>query len=217
MDEEQDQWIRVPVGDDAARWATRVRCRRVLFVVHNVTSATRLLDVLPLFHDDLGVQLLATCTGTSAFRSGVADLFADTGLPALPWEQALATPVDLAISASFGGELPAIQGPLIALSHGIGYTKGWRQAEADADPAVYASAVRAWLAEGRTLAALVEDGLTVRAGRTDHHVVVAAEADGPTTGGTRQRPSLTPADRSTAHANGADTPRAGRRSPRTGS
>ncbi|MFF8502917.1 hypothetical protein ACF07L_20020 [Streptomyces anulatus] len=37
MDEEQDQWIRVPVGDDAARWATRVRCRRVLFVVHNVT------------------------------------------------------------------------------------------------------------------------------------------------------------------------------------
>ncbi len=123
MDEEQDQWTRVPVGDDAARWATRGRCRRVLFVVHNVTSATRLLDVLPLFHDDLGVQLLATCTGSSAFRSGVADLFADTGLPALPWEQALATPVDLAISASFGGELPAIQGPLTALSHGIGYTK----------------------------------------------------------------------------------------------
>ncbi|WP_406141573.1 hypothetical protein OH828_05680 [Streptomyces anulatus] len=123
MDEEQDQWIRVPVGDDAARWATRVRCRRVLFVVHNVTSATRLLDVLPLFHDDLGVQLLATCTGSSAFRSGVADLLAHTGLPVLPWEQALATPVDLAISASFGGELAAIQGPLIVLSHGIGYTK----------------------------------------------------------------------------------------------
>lgn len=123
MDEEQDQWIRVPVGDDAARWATRVRCRRVLFVVHNVTSATRLLDVLPLFDDDLGVQLLATCTGSSAFRSGVADLLADTGLPVLPWEQALATPVDLAISASFGGELAAIQGPLIILSHGIGYTK----------------------------------------------------------------------------------------------
>ncbi|MEV7907069.1 hypothetical protein [Streptomyces anulatus] len=123
MDGEQDQWIRVPVGDDAARWATRVRCRRVLFVVHNVTSATRLLDVLPLFHDDLGVQLLATCTGSSAFRSGIADLLADTGLPVLPWEQALATPVDLAISASFGGELGAIQGPLIILSHGIGYTK----------------------------------------------------------------------------------------------
>ncbi|MFD4223997.1 hypothetical protein ACFWRE_31250, partial [Streptomyces fimicarius] len=123
MDEGQDQWIRVPVGDDAARWATRVRCRRVLLVVHNVTSATRLLDVLPLFHDDLGIQLLATCTGSSAFRSGIADLLADTGVPVLPWEQALATPVDLAISASFGGELHAIQGPLAILSHGIGYTK----------------------------------------------------------------------------------------------
>ncbi|MFB7297138.1 hypothetical protein [Streptomyces rubiginosohelvolus] len=123
MGEGQDQWIRVPVGDDAARWATRVRCRRVLLVVHNVTSATRLLDVLPLFDDDLGVQLLATCTGSSAFRSGVAELLADVGVPVLPWEQALATPVDLAISASFGGELASLQGKLIVLSHGIGYTK----------------------------------------------------------------------------------------------
>nr|WP_203719750.1 hypothetical protein [Streptomyces anulatus] len=109
-----------------------------MFVVHNVTSATRLLDVLPLFDDDLGVQLLATCTGSSAFRSGVADLLANTGLPVLPWEQALATPVDLAISASFGGELGSIQGPLIVLSHGIGYTKRLAapSADADADAAV---------------------------------------------------------------------------------
>ncbi|MDQ0988135.1 hypothetical protein [Streptomyces sp. V2I9] len=123
MDEGRNRWIRVPVGDDAGRWATRVRCRRVLFVVHNVTSATRLLDVLPLFDDDLGVQLLATCTGSSAFRSGVAELLADTGVPVLPWEQALVTPVDLAISASFGGELASLQGKLIVLSHGIGYNK----------------------------------------------------------------------------------------------
>ncbi|MFH9684856.1 hypothetical protein ACH4LE_00720 [Streptomyces sp. NPDC017413] len=135
MDEERDQWIRVPVGDDAARWATRVRCRRVLLVVHNVTSATRLLDVLPLFHDDLGVQLLATCTGSSAFRSGVAELLADTGVPVLPWEQALATPVDLAISASFGGELGAIQGSLLILSHGIGYTKRLATPSTDAEAA----------------------------------------------------------------------------------
>ncbi|MEU2149218.1 hypothetical protein ABZ741_33600, partial [Streptomyces globisporus] len=123
MGEGRDRWIRVPVGDDAARWATRVRCRRVLLVVHNVTSATRLLDVLPLFDDDLDVQLLATCTGSSAFRSGVAELLADMGVPVLPWEQALTTPVDLAISASFGGELAALKGKLIILSHGIGYTK----------------------------------------------------------------------------------------------
>ncbi|MEI5034517.1 hypothetical protein RB201_22785 [Streptomyces sp. S1A(2023)] len=91
--------------------------------------------------------------------------------------------------------------------------------EADADPAVYASAVHAWLAAGRTLAALVADGLTVRTGTTAHPVLVTAEADGSAAGGTRQRPSPTPADRSrsSAHAGDADTPRAGRRSPRTGS
>ncbi|MFD7167505.1 hypothetical protein [Streptomyces violascens] len=115
--------IRVPVGDDAARWATRGRCRRVLFVVHNVTSATRLLDVLPLFHDDLRIQLLATCTGSSAFEDGVEELLAETGLPVLPWEQALETKVDLAITASLGGQLHCISGKLALLSHGVGYNK----------------------------------------------------------------------------------------------
>ncbi|MGW4627417.1 hypothetical protein, partial [Streptomyces rubiginosohelvolus] len=92
--------------------------------------------------------------------------------------------------------------------------------EADADPAAYASAVHAWLAAGRTRAALLADGLTVRTGSTAHQVVITAEADDTVTGnGTRQAlPAPTPpADRSTAHAGGADAPRAGRRSPRTGS
>ena len=118
-----DGWIRVPVGDDAARWATRGNSHRVLFVVHNVTSATRLLDVLPLFHDDFRVQLLVTCTESSAFRSGVAELLADIAVPVLPWEQAVETPVSLVISASFGGQLSLFSGKLTILSHGVGYTK----------------------------------------------------------------------------------------------
>ncbi|MFE2032241.1 hypothetical protein ACFXBB_03050 [Streptomyces scopuliridis] len=116
-------WVRVPVGADSARWATRGRCKLVLFVVHNVTSATRLLDVLPLFRDDLRVQLLATWTGSSPFRAGVAELLAETGVPVLPWEQALELPVDLAISASFGGQLHALSKKLTVLSHGVGYNK----------------------------------------------------------------------------------------------
>jgi hypothetical protein len=95
----------------------------VLFVVHNVTSASRLLDVLPLFHDDLGVQALLTCTGSSPFQAGTAELCAETGLTVIPWEQALTTPFDLVVSASFGGELKDLQGQLVILSHGIGYTK----------------------------------------------------------------------------------------------
>ncbi|WP_431042598.1 hypothetical protein ACQUSR_12185 [Streptomyces sp. P1-3] len=115
--------LRVPVGGDAERWVTRAGCRRVLLVVHNVTSATRLLDVLPLFDGDLRVQVLATCTGSSPYLAGVPELLASTGLPVLPWEQAKETPVDLAISASYGGQLHFLKGKLVILSHGIGYNK----------------------------------------------------------------------------------------------
>ncbi|MFD7063545.1 hypothetical protein [Streptomyces sp. NPDC059906] len=115
--------LRVPAGADAERWVTRVGCRRVLFVVHNVTSATRLLDVLPLFDGDLRVQMFATCTGSSPFLAGVPELLARAGLPVLPWEQAKDTPFDLAVSASYGGELGAVKGKLVVLSHGVGYNK----------------------------------------------------------------------------------------------
>ncbi|MGA5214837.1 hypothetical protein ACPCAE_02010 [Streptomyces cinereoruber] len=115
--------IRVPVGEEAHRWTSRTVERRVLLVVHNATSAGRLLDLRPLFHDDFRVQLLITSTDSSAFRGGVREIFAALELPVLPWEQALSTPVDLAISASFGGELALIQGHLSVISHGVGYTK----------------------------------------------------------------------------------------------
>jgi hypothetical protein len=95
----------------------------VLLVVHNVTSATRLLDVLPLFRDDLRVQLLATCTGSSPFQAGVGELLTRVGVPVLPWDQALNTPVDLAVAASLGGDIQDIQGELVILSHGVGYNK----------------------------------------------------------------------------------------------
>ncbi|MGV4982848.1 hypothetical protein [Streptomyces sp. NRAIS3] len=115
--------LRVPVGVDAERWVTRAGCRRVLFVVHNVTSATRLLDVLPLLDNDLRLQAFVTCTGSSPFLAGVPELLAQVGLPVLPWEQAKELEFDLVVAASYGGELGAFQGRLIILSHGVGYNK----------------------------------------------------------------------------------------------
>ncbi len=117
--------VRVPVGADAARWVTRGRVKRVLFVVHNVTSATRLLDVKPLFDGDLRVQMAATCTGSSPFLAGVPELLAGVELPVLPWEQAKdeARDFDVVIAASYGGELEAFEGKLVILSHGVGYNK----------------------------------------------------------------------------------------------
>ncbi|MFG3232435.1 hypothetical protein ACGFZG_11930 [Streptomyces antibioticus] len=124
-------WLRVPVGEDANRWITRTGCRRVLFIIHNVTSATRLLDVLPLFHSDVRVQMFATCTGSSPFLAGVPELLARAGFPVLPWEQAKATEFDLAVSASYGGELGSIRGKLVVLSHGMGYNKRLRTPDAE--------------------------------------------------------------------------------------
>ncbi|MGX7758874.1 hypothetical protein ACWQ06_09400 [Streptomyces angustmyceticus] len=115
--------IRVPVGEGAGRWVSRAAHRRVLLVVHNIASAGRLLDVLPLFHDDFRVQLLVTSTDSSVFQGGIRSLFAELNLPVMPWDQALRTPVDLAISASFGGQLHCLAGQLTILSHGVGYTK----------------------------------------------------------------------------------------------
>ncbi|WP_308288451.1 hypothetical protein [Streptomyces macrolidinus] len=88
-----------------------------------MTSATRLLDVLPLFDGDMRLQLFATCTGSSPFLAGVPELLARAGLPVLPWEQAKDTAFDLVVSASYGGELGSIQGKLAVLSHGVGYNK----------------------------------------------------------------------------------------------
>ncbi|MEU6541011.1 hypothetical protein [Streptomyces sp. NPDC047000] len=152
-------WLRVPVGADAGRWVTRRGFRRVLFVVHNVTSATRLLDVLPLFHDDLRVQMFAACTGSSPFQAGVTELLEAAGLPVLPWEQVERTRFDLAVSASYGGRLRAIDGKLLVLSHGVGYNKklatpdaGRRTPDTGHQAPVFGLSPEWLLADGRPLA-----------------------------------------------------------------
>ncbi|WP_018568909.1 hypothetical protein [Streptomyces sp. PsTaAH-124] len=144
--------LRVPVGEDAERWITRTGCRRVLFIVHNVTSATRLLDTLPLFDGDLRVQLFATCTGSSPFLAGVPELLTRSGLPVLPWAQAKDTDFDLAITASYGGELDAFQGKLVVLSHGVGYNKRLAAPHAKHRAPVFGMSPDWLLQDGRPLA-----------------------------------------------------------------
>ncbi|KKZ74296.1 hypothetical protein VO63_08990 [Streptomyces showdoensis] len=155
--------LRVPVGRDSTRWRTREGLRTVLFIVHNVTSATRLLDVLPLFDDAPDVLCLATCTGSSPFQAGVPELLDGAGLPVVPWEQAreLATEgrIDLAVTASYGGELHFFEGKLTILSHGVGYNKrlptpdtGGGAREPSAAAPVFGTAPEWVLHEGRPLA-----------------------------------------------------------------
>ncbi|WP_158692154.1 hypothetical protein [Streptomyces aurantiacus] len=106
-----------------ARWLTVAPERTVLGVIHNVTSATRLLDLLAVFEGDRRVQTVFTCTGSSPFADGIAEFVAARELPFLTWEEASKLEFDLAVSTSRGGELQSISAPLIGAPHGAGYNK----------------------------------------------------------------------------------------------
>ncbi|HWE89659.1 MAG TPA: hypothetical protein VG317_09395 [Pseudonocardiaceae bacterium] len=116
-------WVKTPISIHASRWSTLPAQRIVLIVVHTVTSANRLLDVVPLFDSDLRVQLVFTCPGTSAISEGVEELFAELEVAAIPWSQAIHTKFDLAIAASNSGNLHELNAPIVVMSHGVGYSK----------------------------------------------------------------------------------------------
>ncbi|MBS2539785.1 hypothetical protein KGQ20_44295, partial [Catenulispora sp. NF23] len=119
------RWERVPYGDEAPVWNTFPSGveQSVLLVVHNVTAATRLLDVLPAFSGDPRVGLAFTCPGSSPFRDGVAALFAEHGVVDLDWRVACEKRFGLAVTASHGGPLWELKAPVVVLPHGMGYNK----------------------------------------------------------------------------------------------
>ncbi|WP_158684979.1 hypothetical protein [Streptomyces sp. LaPpAH-108] len=101
-----------------------MRARRsVLGVVHNITSATRLLDLLSVFDGDTRVQVLFTRTGSSALDEGTDAFLAARGMLQLPWDEAISQPFDLAIATNRGGNLHDIPFPLVGAPHGAGYNK----------------------------------------------------------------------------------------------
>jgi hypothetical protein len=106
----------------AATWSTVPDTKKVLFVVHTVTSANRLLDLVHLFDSDLRVQLVFTCPDASAISTGVTELFGELGVIAICWQQAIHTEWDLAITANTSGNLHELAAPLV-VSHAVGYSK----------------------------------------------------------------------------------------------
>lgn len=60
--------------------------------------------------------------GPDVFNAGVADLLRDIGSVTVPWQQAVNTEFDLALTASLGG-VHEIHAPLIVMPHGAGYNK----------------------------------------------------------------------------------------------
>ncbi|MFF4520487.1 hypothetical protein [Streptomyces bluensis] len=92
-------------------------------MVHNITSATRLLDLLTVFEGDRRVQTVFTCTESSALDEGTLEFFTSRGMLHIPWEEATVRKFDMAIATSRGGDLHNLRTPLIGAPHGAGYNK----------------------------------------------------------------------------------------------
>jgi hypothetical protein len=65
-------WLRVPIGENAARWSSMPSSRIVLAVARTMTSTLRLLDVLPELLGDPRVQVLFTRLSRSPWKLVVA-------------------------------------------------------------------------------------------------------------------------------------------------
>ncbi|MDH6137912.1 hypothetical protein P3T37_007350, partial [Kitasatospora sp. MAA4] len=113
----------MPIGEKNHPWLTVPFERIVLGVIHNVTAATRLLELLTVFEGDPRVHVVFTCTGSSVLDAGTREFITARGMNFIPWEQAKSTRFDAAISASRGGDLHNLLSPLIGSPHGAGYNK----------------------------------------------------------------------------------------------
>jgi hypothetical protein len=124
-------WVPAPDGAQAphrstgssTRWSTLPHTLAVLFVVHTLASANRLADLVPLFESDFRVQLVFTRPDSASFPSGVDDHLHRSGAATISWKQAVHTTWDLVITANTSGNLEELSGPIVLVSHGVGYSK----------------------------------------------------------------------------------------------
>lgn len=146
-------FLRVPVGQEAPRWATFQGQRTLVVAVRTVTSALRVLETLPaLLRDDPRVTVVFAHDPTTAFGDGVAELLREAGCRTMPWAQLASAAPDLIVSASENVDLPAGGCPVLVLPHGVGFQKWVPDARGSGTrlsglvPDSLLEAGRAWLA-----------------------------------------------------------------------
>lgn len=111
---------RIP-GAGTRSYLTVVGCKKILAVVHTVTYAKRLLDVLPLLEGDFRVQVVFTMP-PHVFGDEVPAFLARLGCAVVPWEEAVTMEFDLALAAGRGG-VERLRAPLVTMPHGAAYLK----------------------------------------------------------------------------------------------
>ncbi|MFD8965112.1 hypothetical protein ACFV0C_08920 [Streptomyces sp. NPDC059568] len=113
----------LPLAEDSGRWVSVAAERTVLGIVHNITSATRLLDLLTVFEGDKRVQTVFSCTESSALDGGTFEFLTARGMLCIPWGQAKEEKFDIAVATSRGGDLHNLRTAPINAPHGAGYNK----------------------------------------------------------------------------------------------
>jgi hypothetical protein len=95
----------------------------VLAAARNLVSALRLLDVLAVFGDDPRVRIAWTIVPGSRFAAETDAFLTRLGVRLTPWDAACATTYKLIIATSGNGDLFKLDGPLMLLPHGAGYSR----------------------------------------------------------------------------------------------
>lgn len=159
-----EKWVQGPFGLKADQGRTCLSERIVLVVVHHLTAATRLMDVVPLLESDQRVQVVYTVSPSSAFAAGAEEFLRWLGGVVVPWRQATEVRFDLAIAASHG-LLEQLHAPVLTLPHGASFNKF---------PA-------RWIGQGleapRELAGLERTGLVYRGRVIPSAIVLPASRD----------------------------------------
>lgn len=84
------------------QWSTLSGRKKVLVLVHTEVYGKRLQDVLPLLESDLRVEVVFTIA-PHAFNEGAARFLRDLGATVLPWQEAVRTEFDLALTMRLTG------------------------------------------------------------------------------------------------------------------
>jgi hypothetical protein len=106
--------------------------RTVLIVVRNLTSLDRLMDYIPLFAGDGRIGVVFTVDRGSNFSADIEEHLKRLGVTLVRWEKAIEQTYDLIIAAHANKHICRLHGPILLVSHGVGYNR--RVVENTGDP-----------------------------------------------------------------------------------
>ncbi|MEH1130230.1 hypothetical protein [Micromonospora sp. CPCC 206061] len=137
------EWLRVPVGPDAAAWRTVATERTVLAVVHTPACLGYVLDAVELLEPDQRVQVVFA-QAPDLFANGVRERLDALGAVRIGWHQATHTEFGLVLAADSAG-VHQLRGPLLALGHGVPNNKLAPPALGGADSGLVVGLSPPWL------------------------------------------------------------------------